>query len=307
MTDTIHKSLKNDDLDEIIIFLWSKKYFISKITFLFATLSIVISLTLPNIYASKAILAGVNIEESLSSKLGNLSTLASFSGVDFENSNTSKINEAIQRMSSLEFFSNYFLPNINLEDMMAVKKWDQYANKIIYNKSKFDETEKKWVRDVSFPKSIIPSDQEAYEVYKDIISIYKDEDTNFIFLSVKHKSPYITKEWADIIIFNLNESMRAIDILEAEKAVAFLDNSSQLTNNKDLKESIAGLLEDQMQTLMLASSKEHYVLKIIDSPTVPEKKASPNRSLICILITIIGFIFSVLLSFLNRFIKQLNL
>lgn len=307
MKEVINKSFRNDDLDENIIFLWSKKYFIFKITFLFALLSIVISLILPNIYSSKAILAGVNIEDTLSSKLGNLSTLASFSGFDFEDSNISQINEAIQRISSLEFFSNHFLPNINLEDLMAVKKWDQDTNKIIYNKSKFDETEKKWIRDVSPPKSIIPSDQEAYEVYKDIISIYKDDLTNFIFLSVKHQSPYIAKEWADIIILNLNESMREIDILEAEKAIAFLNNSSQLTNNQDLKDSIADLLEDQMQTLMLASSKEQYILKTIDSPAVPEKKASPNRSLICILITIIGFIFSILLLFFNRFIKQLNL
>ena len=74
----------------------------------------------------------------------------------------------------------------------------------------------------------------------------------------------------------------------------YLNEYYKSTNMQSLKESISNLQESQMQTLMLASSNSDYVFKILDAPFVPETKSSPNRALICIIITFLGFILSIL-------------
>ena len=56
-----------------------------------------------------------------------------------------------------------------------------------------------------------------------------------------------------------------------------------------------------MQTLMLASSNEDYIFKTINSPIVPEEKSGPNRAFICIVGTLFGFIFSIILVLIQHF------
>ena len=50
-----------------------------------------------------------------------------------------------------------------------------------------------------------------------------------------------------------------------------------------------------MQKLMFASVRNDYVYKTIESPLVPELKSSPNRAVICIVGTLIGFFLSIFL------------
>ncbi len=289
------------NLREIFFFLWKKKIFIGLITFLFAVSSIFYSLNLPNIYTSFAILAPANNDNSLSSKAGPLPGLASFAGINLGESGT-KSEEAIERIKSYDFFSKYFLPNIKLENLMAAKEWDPKDDLITYHESEYDPIKGIWIRDVSYPKKTIPSSQEAYEEkYKKILNINVNKNTGFISLSISHESPMIAKQWLDIIIFNINESMRAIDKLYAENSIDYLNKTSDSTNIKSIRDVISNLLENQMQTLMIAYSSDDYVFKIIESPIAPEKKSSPARAFICILGTIVGGLVSITIALIQFF------
>ena len=187
---------------------------------------------------------------------------------------------------------------------MAVKAWDSSSDKIYYKRKMFVEDSTTWVRKVKFPKKTIPSEQEAFEAYQKIFSIHVDKDTSFVKITIKHKSPQITKKWLDLIIFNINESMRSEDIRVAEASIQFLNDSKELTQIQSVKEVIADLLENEIQTLMLASANKNYIFKVIDSPIIPEKKSGPNRAIICVLITISGLIFSILLVIFNTYRKS---
>ena len=287
------------DLRDIFITLWNKKIFIISLTSIFAILSVVYSLLLPNIYTSRTTLAPVNPEETLASELGSFSSLAAITGMNLGSSKSPKTTEAIERITSFDFFSEYFLPKIKLENMMAVSKWNSNTNTIIYDDSSFDKSSDKWVEDK-------PSVQEAYIVYNDILTIAQDKTTQFIKLSIDHRSPLIAKEWLDIIIFNINESMRENDKRNARNAIKFLNDSAKSTNIQSLKDITSGLLENQMQILMLATSNEAYVFKVLDSPIVPEKRSSPKRSIICIIGTLLGGMFSVLLALVNHYMRENN-
>ena len=282
------------DFSDMFSALIKRKVLILLSTLIAGMLSILFALSLPNIYKSNSILAPSTTNESLSGQISSLSPVASLAGLNLPVGEIPKTLEAIERIKSFEFFSNHFLPYIKLENLIAVDKWIPASNTIIYNNKLYDESKKEWVRKVSFPRKKVPSDQEAFREYKRILDIQIDKSTAFVKISIIHKSPVISKNWIDIVIKNINESMRSIDIENAQNSIDYLNEYYKSTNMQSLKESISNLQESQMQTLMLASSNSDYVFKILDAPFVPETKSSPNRALICIIITFLGFILSIL-------------
>ena len=287
-------SLDNEiDLAELFSIIWNKKLFISIFTSIAALISVLYALYLPNIYTSSSLLAPTTEDNSLSSQLGSFSGLAGLAGVSLPAGTISNSQIAVKRIESFEFFSKYFLPNIKLEDLMAVDEWDAKNNSLIYDDSEFNSTSNEWSRK--------PSDQKAYKEYKRALSISQEELTGLVYLSMKHKSPVVAQNWVDTIIYNINECMREIDKQDAQNSIDFLNESLKNTNSQSIKVVFAKLMESQMQTLMLASSNEAYVFKTINSPIVPEDKSSPSRALICILGTLLGGILSILIVLFRNF------
>ena len=152
----------------------------------------------------------------------------------------------------------------------------------------------------------MPSYQEAYAEYLNIFQIIEDKNTQFLTLSISHKSPFLAKEWLDIVIYHINESMREIDKDNAENAINYLNMTEGLTNIQSLKDVTSSLLESQMQVLMLAASGKEYVFKTINAPIVTEFKSSPKRALICISITLLGAMFSIFFVLLSSFLRSVN-
>lgn len=305
--------LNNDKHEDAIDFtyfftiIWQRKNLIAAITILSLVVSTIFSLNMQNIYISKSLLVPTNQDDSLSSKIGGLSSLSGLAGFTLPNTPTSKSQEAIERIKSFEFFSNQFLPNIKLENLMAIKKWKPEENIILYDRSVFDSEQNMWVRKVSFPKKIKPSDQEAYLMYKDIINISEDKSTSFVTVSVEHQSPIIAQTWVSLIIKNINEHMKIIDAEQAEKSILYLNQTAASTNVESIKDAISKLLENQMQTLMLTASNEDYIFKKIDSPIIPEIHSKPSRFLIIFLSTVFGMLISIFYILILHMINSFKL
>ena len=296
----------NDEIDlyELFIIAWNKKFFVVSLTSIFAIISVIYSLSLPNVYTSTSLLAPSNQEDTFTSRLGGMSGLASLAGVNLSQSNATTSDEAIGRVKSFNFFSNYILPNIKLENLLAVKEWVSESNTIIYDQGVFDSKTNKWLGNDFNINNTQPSNQQAYRRYSDIFSINVDEENGFVSFSIKHQSPELAKKWLDLIIYNINESMREIDKRDAQNAINFLNESTNTTSIQSIREVISALLESKMQTLMLASTNKDYVFKVLDSPIVPELKSGPYRSIICLIGTLIGGFISLLIVFIQHYRKQ---
>ena len=177
---------------------------------------------------------------------------------------------------------------------MAVKAWDRKTNTLTYDKKIYDTESNTWVRDYSYPQQQIPTAQESYEIFLDEhLSLNRDKETGFITLSIKHKSPYIAKQWAELIINEVNNFYRLKDKSESEKAVRYLNEQILLTGLSEIKEALAQLLQEQTKKLTLIEANDFYVFDYIDPPAVMEKKSEPKRALICIFSAILGGMFSV--------------
>jgi LPS O-antigen subunit length determinant protein (WzzB/FepE family) len=288
----------NINLFELIEELWNRKFFISIFTFLGTLIAVLYALYLPNIYKSVAILTPANDSASGSSMLSQYSGMANLAGISLPSGDDDQVLEAIERIKSYDFFYNSFLPSIALQDLMAIKEWKPVSNKLIYKEEYFDSVNDKWIRKVNYPKLTIPSAQESFEVYKEIMTISKNK--SFIQISIEHQSPFIAQKWTGLIITEINRTMRFEEKSRTSKSIDFLNNQSLKISYEDLKQALASLLQEQMKSLMLIEASEDYVFKVISSPLAPELKSEPKRSLIVVM----GFLGSLMLSLIYILIMQ---
>ena len=282
------------DLSEVFNVLWEKIFYVGAITSIFSLISIIVALMLPNIYQSKATLMAVEQSSGMSGMVGQYSGMARLAGISLESKSSSKDQEAIARIKSFEFFSNNFLPNIKLENLMAVKKWTQASNTLTYDTSDFNSESRQWVRKAKPPRSNIPSSQEAFEEFMEIMSVNKDKKTLLVTLSVKHKSPFIAQQWVEILIDQIDQVMRDQDRRTATKSIEYLNSIAPTVNYEDIKKALSALQQEQMKRLMMVEANDNYIFKVLDPPIAPELKSQPKRALIVILGTILGMVLSAL-------------
>ena len=290
------------DLRELFYVLLEGKWIIVSLTAFVSIIGVIYSLLLPNIYESKAMLVPVNSSSGISGALGSYSGLAGLAGISLpsggDEGNSAK---AIQKISSLSFFENNILVNIHLPDLMAVKSWNSKTNTLAFDENIFNTKSNTWIRDYSYPQQQIPSSQESYEVFKQHLSLSDDKNTGFITLSIKHQSPFVAKQWVELVVNEINAFYSQKDKSESEKAVSYLNQQISMTGLSEIKQVLAQLLQEETKKLTLIEANQYYVFDYIDPPAVMEKKSEPKRSLICILIALLGGMLSIVLVLIRHY------
>ena len=283
------------DLRELFSVLLDGKWIILSITTFVLIIGVIFSLFLPNIYISKALVVPVNQSNGTSGTLRSYNGLAGLAGISLPSSDDlSNSAKALQKINSLSFFENNILTNIYLPDLMAVKSWEPQTKMLVFDDNIFDMQTNKWIRDYSYPQKQIPSAQESFEVFKkEHLNISEDINSGFITVSIKHQSPFIAKEWVDLVVREVNSFYRQKDKLEAEKAVNYLNKQISITGLSEIKEALAQLLQEETKKLTLIEANQSYVFDFIDPPAVMEEKSEPNRTLICLLSALLGVVLSI--------------
>ena len=291
------------DLRELFYVLLEGKWIIVSITAFVSITAVIYSLLLPNIYESKALMVPVNPSSSISRALGTYNSFAGVSGIRLPSSgdegNSAK---AIKKISSLSFFENNILPNIHLPDLLAIKSWNSKTNTPAFDKNIYDSKSNTWIRDFSLPKQQIPSAQESFRVFKTAhLSLIEDKESGFITLSIKHQSPFIAKQWAELVVNEVNAFYRQKDKLESETSVSYLNQQISMTGLSEIKQVLAQLLQEEIKKLTLIEANQFYVFDYIDPPAVMEKKSEPQRFLFAILSLLLGGALSIILVLIRHY------
>ena len=295
------------DLRELFNVLLEGKWIIVYVTAFISIIGVIYSLLLPNLYESKAILVPVNSSSGISGALGSYSGLAGLAGIPIPSINAEENSvKALEKISSLSFFESNILNNIFLPDLMAMKSWSPETNTIIYDENIYDTINNTWVRSYSYPKKQIPSAQESFEVFKiKHLSLSEDKISGFITLSIKHQSPFVAKQWVELVVNEVNAFYRQKDKLESEKAVSYLNQQISMTGLSEIKEVLAQLLQEETKKLTLIEANQYYVFDYIDPPAAMEKKSEPKRALICIFSALLGGMLSLVIVLIRHYaIKQ---
>ena len=292
--NNMNTSVNNEneiDLSELISVLWQGKWVIAAVTTIFSIVAVIYSLSLANIYQSRAIVTPVGESSGggMSKVMSSMGGIASLAGVNLSSGGSGGNSvKALEKLKTLSFFENNILPNIFLPDLMAFESWDAKTNRIVYDADMFNDSTQTWVRDFQHPRTQIPSPQESFNIFVTHLHVLKDVDTGFVTIAVKHQSPFVAQEWTDLIINQLNYFYRTKDKLEAQKAMDFLNIQMAQTSFSEIKLVIAQILQQKMQQLTLIEASNFYVFDYIDPPAVMEKKIAPNRSFICFIGAFLG-------------------
>ena len=152
------------------------------------------------------------------------------------------------------------------------------------------------------PKKQIPSAQESFEEFETVhLSLSEDKKSGFITLSIKHQSPFVAKQWVELIVNEINAFYRQKDKLESEKAVSYLNQQISMTGLSEIKQVLAQLLQEETKKLTLIEANQFYVFDYIDPPAVMENKVEPRRAILCILSALLGGILSVLFVLIRHY------
>ena len=286
------------DLKELVGVLWKSKFLIISFTALISISSIIISLMMTNYYTSESVLIARDQQDS--SSLSDFSGVASLVGVDLsgEGASVFKVMEIIQ---SREFVRHLITFENVLPSLMAAESFDASSQQINFDPEIFDAESNTWTREPGVNGNTIPSYLEAHREYSDMLSIVKDKLTGLISIKFEHISPVFANDFLSLIIQEANNLNREIDVDATTKALAYLKGELSQTPQIEIKKSISKLIENQLETRMMASIYDDYILIPLEPPFVPDKKSRPIRSLIVILSTLIAGMLSVIYVLVNHY------
>lgn len=290
-------------IQEILKIFWRDRLLFLLMVFIFAASSVIISLLIPNQYTASGTYQ-INEDESassLSSIANQFGGLASLGGLSLPDS-ADKSDFAVLYLKSKDLLEHLLTFNGNREKLFAAKSFDHEKNKIIYDKKLYNEQKNKWVRKTKLNQKLVPS---HIEVHKEIIEkklrVKKDRQTGFITIEFTHYSPVFAKNFIDLMVRELNYISRKKDLEKSQYAQDYLNKKLLKVQEVDLRQSIAKMIEVQLNKEMIAYVYDQYVLVSIDSPVIPEKKSWPQRSLIVILATFLGILVSIVVVLMRHY------
>ena len=293
-------------LKDVWLEAFRNKWIIISISFIFGVLAVFIALKLPNIYQSNTVLVPNQEEQGgLSSLAKNFGGLASLTGIGLgQSAGPDKAVIALEILKSQEFITKFVKEHNLVVPLIAAIGSTKLTYELILDDDLYDVKNKKWIREVTPPKNIEPSDEEIHEAFLDIFQAEQDIKTGFIRASIEFYSPSIAKEWLELIFFDINTLIKNNDRREAEKSIVYLNDVLNKTNNSSMQTTFYQLIEEQTKTLMLAEAREEYIFKTISPAILPEKKLKPRRVLVVLAGLIIGGMLSLLFVFFRYFIKN---
>lgn len=296
--------LEEVSLSELLQALYKSKFTIIFITALFAVSSVIIAINIPNLYKSETkLIASSESTANLSSIAGSLGGLASMAGLSLGGESGEKSLIAREMLKSRKFLSKFVANRGILVPLIAAEGVDEQGDLLI-NEKLYNSQTKEWVRDVVPPKPVVPASEDIYFAFQDYLTVEHDKKSGITTVSFEFYRADIAQQWLAWLIEDLNKEIKATDMVEAKESITYLTELINKNENAALREAFYQLVEEQTKTLLLTEVRDEYVYRAIDPATFPEEKSSPQRALICVVMTIVGGIIAVAWVLIRYFMNK---
>lgn len=296
------------DLVELAAYFWRKKWLLISALVVSAVFSVLYALSIPNQYRATAILipATNSMGGTGSGLSGGLSGLASIAGIRIGGGDgTDKVSVAIALIRTWGFLDRFVTEN-NLEsEILGVRAWDPLTNTLL-REDIVPDNEPHVEEENTTPAQVRQKRAKSWQIFKAIeerISIARDPSTGFVTLSVEHYSPYVAKQWVDLLVSSLNKFIQERDKEEAQKSISYLTQQIENSELAEMRAVFYQLIEEQTKSLMLTEVRGEYVLATLSEARVPEQRSAPNRTLLVFIGLLFGLVIT-LLALLFRFLKK---
>ena len=277
------------DLRELFAVLWAGRIKIVAITAIFAIVSVIYALSIPNQYKATALLSSADSSGGgLSGALGQLGGLASLAGVSLGGGESSEGQIAQEIMQSWSFIEGFVEDNNLAVGVYAADGWDKSSNELQINSGLYDVSKSQWLVEP-------PSSWSLFKAFSGILSVSEDKKSGLVSVSIEYYSPLIAKQWLDLYVAAINEHMQKREMAKVTRNIEYLQAQIKKTNIAEMQEVFYTIIEEQIKSKMLAEASPEYAFVAVSPSMVPEQKSQPKRALMCILGTLLGGMLSVLL------------
>ena len=221
-------------------------------TALIIFLSVIYALILPPMYQSQVMM--VNSDENdrvsqLSGIANQFGGLASLAGINLGSSGGNEVLTSISILQSRSFIIEFINDN-NLKPLLFEDQYDQ--------------------KNESWEDGVAPSDWDAHEMFSSLYTVdYEEFGSPVITLSLEWYDPLLAAKWANLLVDKLNEYTKTKAIEDSEKSIKFLEMELSNTSNTNSKQILFQMIEQQMNTKMLANSSDEFEFRIIDKIYLP--------------------------------------
>ena len=268
------------DVMELIAALWQQKSLIAGVTFLFAVAGVAYALLATPIYRAEVVLIPSEPEQGPRVPAG-LGGLASFAGINLGSSV-----DDVQAVATLRSraFAEEFISEKDLLPVLFADKWD------VANERWAGDDPEEW-----------PDIRDGVKFFtEEVRSVDVDTANGLVTLAVEWIDPELAAGWAEELVHRINERLRARDLANSERRLEYLNGQLEKASLAELRLAVSRLIENEMQTIMLAQAETEYAFRVIDPARVPNERVAPNRRLIVILATLLGGMIGVFVALLLR-------
>ena len=284
------------DLRELFSVLWAGKRLIVAITGVFAVVSVIYALSVPNEYKASAVVAPAQSgSSSLGAMAGKLGGLASLAGINIGSGEGGETLEAMEIIQSWGFIDEFIVRHELQVAVYAARGWNRSGDRLEIDGSIYDEAEGQWlIEDDYTGEPRAPTSWELYETFIERLAVSQDKTSGMITVSLEYYSPALAREWVELYVRAINDHMRERKLEQVNRNIEYLAAQIDKTAISEMREVFYQLIEEQTKAKMLAEASPEYAFVTVSQVMLPEEKSKPKRALICILGTLLGGMLSVL-------------
>lgn len=283
---------ENFDLIDLFNLLYNKKIVIL-LFMVFTTIGGLIYLSFSTPYYKSSIIFATPPENLMTANSGAsdlLGGVGSVLGVGGKTAPATAYNLSI--LESRRFLTKFFIEE-NLMPELLAKYWDKKNTQWIPMNRSFLGKIKDFI--LGEEPNFIENDEEkraelAYDLFKDLISINIDKETDIITFNIEWRNPILASKWANRLLERLNESMRARTILQSQERVIYLQKEIDSTKIANVKNILFNMMENELKTSMLANVQKDYSFTIIDSAYPSARPFRPRKVVILVLCLLGGIL-----------------
>ena len=293
------------DLRELFGVLRAGSRKIIAITAVFAFVSVIYALSAPNQYKAITLLAPAQSDSSdLTGAFGQMGGLASLAGVSI-GSESSESKTAQEIMQSWSFIEGFIAENNIAVEVYAAQEWSRGSNELQINDNLYDTETKTWlVENNNTGEAGPPSSWKLFKSFSGRIEVSEDKISGLVSVSIEYYSPQIAKQWLDMYVAAINAHMQQRQMEKVTNNINYLQAQIENTSIAEMREVFYTIIAEQTKNKMLAEASPDYVFVTVSPSMVPEEKSQPQRALICILGTLLGGIFSVILVLVMHYARK---
>jgi LPS O-antigen subunit length determinant protein (WzzB/FepE family) len=275
--------------------LWKGKILIIVIAAVFFVVAAIYALSLPNLYRSSASMSVINMDAGANT----ITTQISFSGLSVQEKGV-KGPRYVNTVRSRAFFKHLIEVDEDfLPALMAAKRYHKESEKLIYNSDVYDAVNKKWL--VEKPHYL-----DAYDFYRDKVTIVYHRERSIIDISIEHISPVAARDMVESIMYKADQMLRDFDLEASSEALAYLTTAIPKQQQLALRSAMNDMIMNQLETQMMTKIGPTYIIQVVDPPFVPLYRFAPNRTFISLSAGVVGLIFGIIFILMRHFLPTLR-